>query len=129
MPTRVLDEGLSLEDWLISTQEKRDELDAYARSPLPKDISERHGDMDMAVRGSDDAGRLLADAEGFLTQYRAKAMFEALKKYSDLTSKEREFVVRDEVRMVQRLVDGMSVTYRLIHDRIYINQNANRSRL
>lgn len=124
-----LDQGLNLSDWLISTQEKRDELDAYGKSPLPLDAGERHVEIERAIQNADDSGRLLADAESFLSQAKAQAVLAMIDKYPDLSSKEREIMVKDAVRGVQRLVDGISVTNRTINHRIFVIQNANRARL
>jgi len=116
-------------EWLESTSTRREELEAYALAPLPTDAGERHLDIEKAIQSADDSGRLLADAEQYLTHAKAQAMFAALKEHDDLTAKERELVIKDAVRQVQRLVDGLTVTSRTIHDRIFAQQNANRSRL
>lgn len=124
-----MDDGLTFDEWLEQTQHKRDELAAYGLTPLPADVGERHLDIEKAIQNADDSGRLLADGEMYLTQAKATAMFAALKEHDDLTAKEREFVIKDAVSKIQRLVDGLAVTNRTIHDRIFASQNANRSRL
>ena len=116
-----------LESWLISTKELRDNLVSYGKSPLPRDTFERHADIELAIQNADDSGRLLADLESFLSQAKAKAMFSALDKYPDLNAREREVVIKAEVRNVQRLVDGMAVTERTLKARIFSSMNANRS--
>ncbi len=125
----MIDEPLDLSSWLEATQARRDELDAYGRSALPTDLGERHLDLEKSIQNADDAGRLLADGEMYLTGEKAKAMFAALKEHDDLTAKEREIVIKADVAKVQRLVDGLAVTARTIHDRIFVSMNANRSRL
>ena len=120
---------LSLSEWLEATATRRTELEAYALAPLPTDIGERHMDLEKSIQNADDAGRLLADGEMYLTGEKAKAMFAALKEHDDLTAKEREIVIKASVAQVQRLIDGLAVTARTIHDRIFVSMNANRSRL
>lgn len=122
-------DGLDFEDWLSQTQQRRDELDAYARSPLPKDISERHADIDMSIQNSDDCGRLLADAEGYLAHAKAQAMYAVTEKDPDISSKKMEIIIKDEIRNIQRIADGISVTSSTIRARIFAGMNANRSGL
>lgn len=119
---------ITLTEWLEGTQVRRTELEDYGRSLLPADIGERHADMDIAIKCADDAGRLLADAESFLSQAKAIAMYNALKD-EDLGAKEREIVIKNEVRHVQRIVDGLKVTTKTLMNRLYSNMNSNRSRL
>ena len=120
---------LTLSEWLTSTQERRDELDAYGKSPLPADAGERHADIEKAIQSADDSGRLLADAESYLTQAEALAVFSVRKDHPEITAREREIVARAVVRDVQRLVEGVRTTNRTINQRIFVIQNANRSRL
>lgn len=115
-------------EWLDSTDNLRACLMDYAKSPLPADASERHADMDRAIQNGDDAGRLVADAEGYLIQAIAQAVMEARRLHPDLNSKEREAIVKDSVRHVQRLVDGLAVTDRSIKSRQFAMMNAGRSR-
>jgi len=119
---------LTLEQWLESTAERRAELEAYARSPLPDSPEGRHQDLDAAIQSADDAGRLLADCESYLSQAEAQAVFVAREKHEDLTADERKKVVKAETRHLRRLWDGLSVTHQSIKNRIYGNMNANRSR-
>lgn len=120
--------GLGFTEWLQSTQELRDALAAYCKSPLPCDLSERHAAMDVAIQNADDAERLLADAESFLTQAEGLEAQSVRAKWPDLTADERRKVAKMGVRDVQRLVDGSAVTARTIRSRIYAMQNANRAR-
>lgn len=124
-----MNEELTLVEWLTSTQEKREELDTFGKSALPADAGERHVDMELSIQHSDDAGRLLADAKSYLTQAYAQAMFAARKEHPDLTAKEREIVIEDSVRHVQRLIDGICVTVKTLNNRIYTMMNQNRSKL
>lgn len=119
---------LNLVEWLQATENRRADLESYGRSKLPFDIGERHVDMDKAIESTDDAGRLLADAESYLSHEKAQAMFDVLKD-EDLSAKEREIAIKDRVRMTQRIVDGIKVTVRTLNNRIYAIMNANRSRL
>lgn len=119
---------LTLGEWLETTQDRRDELDAYAVSPLPV-FEERQNDIEKAIAFGHDCGKLLADAEGYLTHAKASAMYQAMKDPLEFNSRQIDLVVKDEVRGVQRLVDGLTVTNRTIQNRIYAIQNANRSRL
>ena len=119
---------LILSEWLEATQSRRTELLAYAKSPLPVDISERHADLDMAIRAEDDLGQLLSDAESFLAQYTAQAVLAMREKYSDLSAKERELMIKAEVKDIRRVVDGIDVTSRTVKSRIFAILNANRSR-
>jgi hypothetical protein len=118
---------LTLVQWLDSVQERIDALYAYAKTPLPAGPEERHLDMDMAIQSADDCGRLLADAESFLSQAKAKAVLAMIDDYGDLTARDREILVKNEVRGVQRLVDGIAVTERTIRSRLFSSMNANRS--
>lgn len=119
---------LSLVEWLEQTRARREELDAYGRSPLPTDAGERHMDLEAAIQNGDDAGRLRADAESFLSQYLAQAVMKFSQRRDEFTADERKALVRDSVRDIQRLVDGLTVTERTIKSRIFAAMNANRSR-
>ena len=119
---------IPFEDWLEQTQKKRDELAEYGRSPLPADASERHHDLDRSIQFSDDASRLLADADSYLSQADALAVFQARDKHPDLTAGERRVIAKNAVRDIQRLVAGLETTNRTIKSRIITNLNANRSR-
>lgn len=115
--------------WLASTQKQRDALDAYGASERPMDAVERSQDIQKAIQASDAVGRLLADAESFLTQSQAQAVLAMRDKYPDFTAKEREKMERDHVRGIQRLVHGLEVTAKTLSNRIFSILNANRSRL
>lgn len=123
-----MSDDMSLTEWLASTQEARDALDAFARSPLPADASERHADMDKAIQSADDSGRLLADSESYLSLAKAQALM-ALLQRDDLNAKDRDTLLRSEVRGVQRLVDGLAVTERSIRNRLFVSMNQSRARL
>jgi len=120
---------LTLDEWLASTAERREELISYSKSELPKDAGERHTDIEKAIQNASDAGSLLADAEGFLAHATAKAVLEIRRIHDDLDANERKALVKDAVRDVQRLVDGIAVTHRAIQSRIFANMNAGRTRL
>ncbi len=118
---------MTFDEWLSQTQERRDELDAFARSPLPLG-ADVHGETNRLIECEDDANRLLADAESFLTQYTAQAVLGIRAKYPDSSADERKIHVKDEVRQIQRLVDGIHVTAKTISNRRYLQMNAARSR-
>lgn len=127
-PLAVAADGLTLDEWLESTQARRDELDAYAVSPMPA-FEDRERDIERAIAWGHDCGKLLADAEGYLSHAKATAMYQAKDDPRDWNSKQIDLVVKDSVRLVQRLVDGLCVTNRSIQNRIFALMNANRSRL
>jgi hypothetical protein len=122
---QALDLGLSLNEWLAQTEQRRDALLAYGKSPLPMDAGERHTDLDLALNQSDEIGRIVHDAEWFLATDKKKALFEVLK--TDLSASERKIVIDAEVAGIKRLLDGLKVTRQAIRDRLYINQNENRA--
>lgn len=122
------EDGLVLVEWIESTQARRDELDAFAVSPMAV-FEDRERDIEKAIAWGHDCGKLLADAESCLTHEKAKAMFNALGDPRELNSKQVDLVVKDDTRIVQRLVDGLVVCNRTLQNRIYATQNANRSRL
>ena len=124
----VIDTEFSLTDWLESTQATRDELDSYAVSALPV-FEDRERDIEKAIASGHYCGKLLADAESYLTHEKAKSMFNALGDPRELNSKQVDLVVKDDTRAVQRLVDGLAVTNRSIQNRVFGLMNANRSRL
>lgn len=119
--------GQDFESWLESTQQRRDELSEYARSPLPIG-NDSNGEINTLILAEDDAQRLLADAESYLLMAQAQAMFESRAKHPDLSAKERELWAKAEVGTLQRLVDGIAVTVRSISSRRYLHMNAARSR-
>lgn len=113
--------------WLESTQARRDELDAYARSPLPIG-NDSAGEINTLIVAEDDAQRLLADVETYFVQAQARAMFAARQEHPDLSAKERELVAKSDVSGLQRIVGGIAVTARTISNRRYLQMNVNRSR-
>jgi hypothetical protein len=120
-------EELSLEEWILSTQEKRAELLSYSRSSIPTDPGERQLDISKAIESGEDAGELEADAEAYLIQAEAQAVLQARKEYEDLTASEREKIIKNICRDVRRLRDGMAVVRRAIQNRLFAIQNLNRS--
>jgi len=121
-------DGLDFTEWIEQTQARRDELVELCRSQIDTDSGVRHGDLDRSIQNADDAGRLRADAEAFLVQATAQAVLAYSKRRDEFTADERKALVRDSVRDVQRLVDGLTVTERTIKNRIYALMNLNRSR-
>lgn len=118
---------MDFNSWLESTQARRDELAEYARSPLPIG-NDSAGEINALIANEDDAQRLLADAESYLLQAQASAMFQTRERHPDLSAKERELVAKSDVRDIQRTVDGVAVTARTISNRRYLQMNQARSR-
>lgn len=118
---------LSFDDWITQTQARRDELADYARSPLPIGNDSR-GEIDTLIAAEDDAQRLLADAQTYLTQATAVAVLFIKGKYPENSADERRILVKDAVRDIQRLADGIEVTARAMSNRRYLHMNAARSR-
>lgn len=114
-------------DWLTQTQAKRDSLCEYGLSQVPQDGIERGQDMDRAISMCDNACRLLADAESFLTHAKAQAVLSIKEKYPDFTARERERLEADTVKDVQRIYDGLEITTRTIKSRIFSAMNKNRA--
>ena len=119
---------LTFEEWLVKYNPRMAALYAYAKSPLPNDIGERHVDIEKGIHMGDEAGRLLADADSYLTNRTAQAILTCRDLNPDLNADERRAMVKDAVRKEKRLVDGLEVTAQTIKDRIYAHLNANRSR-
>ena len=124
-----MSDDLTLDEWLVTTQEKRDELDSYSRSALPSTMEERHSDIDKSIQLSADSGALLADAESYLSQAKGIALMDLRNDPAEYTGRELDILVKARVRTVQRIVDGIHVTNRTLGARIFAIQNANRARL
>lgn len=120
-------EPLELTEWLEQTEMLRADLYVYGKSPLPLEHGQRHTDTDEAINKSDTVGRLVADADSFLTQYTAKAVLSVKREFPDTSADERKILVKDSVREIQHIRDGLKVTERTIRDRIYTSMNANRA--
>ena len=118
---------MGLESWLEQTAELRKTLEIYGKSPISTDIGERQNDMDIAIQHADDAGRLRADCQSFLTQGTAQAVLK-WSKQDEFTYEDRKALVRQDVNNLKRLLDGMKITEGLIKIRIYVLMNLNRSR-
>lgn len=118
---------LSLVEWLEQTESKREELYDFSKSKLPVGVSSSD-DMDKTIQAVDDAGRLLADAECFLIQETAQAVLDVKGKYEHLSADERKYMVKDRIRNMKRIVDGIGITHATIKNRLFSILNANRSR-
>ena len=103
-----------LEIWLDSTDEKRGELLAYSRSPIPSDPGQRQADISKALALAQDAGDLLSDMDKFLTDLTAQAILQI---EGDYSSDERKALVKAKVSGVTRLRDGLKVLYGSIRER------------
>ena len=122
-----MNEEISFEDWLTQSQARRDELDAYARSPLPIG-NDAYGEINTLIEAEDDANRLLADAQTYLTQATAKAVLDIKTRYAENSADERKILVKDAVCKVQRLCDGIEVTARAMGSRRFLAMNLNSSK-
>lgn len=105
--------------WLTETQERRDNLVAYAQSGIPTDDSEQHVDVEMAIEACDQAGRLVLEAKRFLTQAEAQAVLAMKGKYPDLSSRERGIMEKDSVKDVQLVLDSCEITQRSCLSRVF----------
>lgn len=117
-------EGISLTDWLSSTQEKRAELLAYAKSPISMEPGQRQIDVSTALEKGQDSGDLLADSEVYLAQKFAAAVLAARDTNDAQTAR---IVAKGEIAGIQRLRDGLAVIYQTIKDRRFSLMNLNRS--
>lgn len=126
-------DDLTLEEWLVSTAEKRAEVLNYAKKALPTDPGERQLDVSNALELGQDAGDLLADLEKLLIDETAKAVLSvraedaALEKDRRRTADERKSAVKAKVSSIARLRDGMQVVFTSIKDRRFVLMNLNRS--
>ena len=119
-------EERSLESWITAFSPRFEALYAFAKSPLPVDVGERQVDIERAIHLGDECGRLLADCKSYLTQHTAQAVLSVKTTYDKLNADERKMLVKDAVRKIQRLVDGLEITERAIKERVYVHMNANR---
>ncbi len=121
-----MSDEMTLEDWLVSTAEKRAALLAYAQTPISTDPGERYLDISKAIENGQDAGDLLADLEKHLIDETAKAVLDVRRTNGELTADERKAVVKSKVSSIARLRDGMQVIYTSIKDRRFVLMNLNR---
>ncbi len=119
-------DDLNLEDWLVSTGEKRSVLLAYAQSSIPTDPGERYLDISKALEHGQDAGDLLADLDKLLIDETAKAVLGVRRTNGELTADERKAMVKAEVSGIAWLRDGLQVIYSSIKDRRFVLMNLNR---
>lgn len=106
-------------EWIRSTQSQRDALIVYSQTGKPPTEEGRAIDSLTAIKMTDEADRLLCEAEKFLSHERELAMWEAKKKHHELTSRERELIERSEVREAQMIVDSCKVTHRSCVNRYF----------
>lgn len=116
----------NLEEWLVSTAEKRAELLAYSRSPIPTDPGERQLDVSEALQHGQDAGDLVADADKYLTDQTAKEILAVRSEMPHLTADERRLTVKARVSTVERLRDGLQVVYGSIKERRFVLMSVGR---
>lgn len=117
---------ISFEDWLFQSQARRDELAEFVRSPLPIG-NDAAGELSTLILAEDDAQRMLADVHTFLTQAQAKAVLDIKTRYPENSADERRILVKDAIRDIQRLADGIEVTARGISNRRFLTMNAARA--
>lgn len=121
-----MSDQIALEDWLVSTAEKRAAILAYAQSSISTDPGERILDVSKAIQNGQDAGDLLADLEKLVIDETSKAVLEVRRSNGELTADERKAVVKSRVSSVARLRDGLQVIYTSIKDRRFVLMNLNR---
>ena len=114
-------------EWLGATQEKRDGLADYGATGKPPTEEGRALDSLKAIEMTDEAARLLAQAEKFLTHEKSRAMLECRKNNPELNSRERESVEKSMVAEIKLVVDGCEITYKSCLSR-YFNYKGNQSR-
>lgn len=108
-------------EWLRSTQAQRDALIIYGQTGKPPTEEGRAIDSLTAIKMTDEADRILCEAEKFLSHEREITMW-AVKndaKNSSLTSRERELIERSKVREAQMIVDSCRVTHRSCINRYF----------
>lgn len=98
--------------WLERTQAQRDSLTVYGQTGKPPTEEGRALDSLVAIKMSDEAARLLAEAEMHLTHEQEAAMWDTKRRYPDLNSRERELIEKSEVREVQLIVEAAKITYK-----------------
>lgn len=124
-----MDNKETFEAWLTRTQKQRDALFAYSKTPMPTDAGERTADIDKSLRAAEAAGEQCADAQYFLTQATAQAILTARDLSPDLLAKERDIMVKDSVKDIQRLYDYLDVLCKVLNSRVRAGCNARRSLL
>ncbi len=97
---------MTFNEWLSETESERGRLIAFGKG-IPSSL-----DAGAAITASDEAARLLADAESFLTQAEAYAVLEMKKKYPDMSSRERAVMEKEAVRDIQLIVDACRITHK-----------------
>lgn len=102
----------TFQQWIEATEAQRLRLMSYAQTGKPANEEGQALDSLVAIQMTDEAARLLAEAEKHLTFEREKAMWQARKDHEDLTSRERDLVEKSAVRKVQLMVEGCSITYK-----------------
>lgn len=103
---------VDFETWLEETSDIRARLMAYGKTGKPLGIEAQSLDVLTAIEMTDEAARLVLDAEAHLTHQRELAMWAARKEHPELTSREREIVEKSAVRKVQLMVGGCEVTHK-----------------
>lgn len=105
-------EDLTLEQWIEKTATRRESLMAYGSTGKAGTAEGRALDSLVAIGMADEAARIEAEADSYLTLAREQAMWETRKKHPDLTSRERDLVEKSIVREVVLLVKSCEITYK-----------------
>lgn len=87
----------------------------------------RSGDIEKAIRGAEAAGLQLSQVQYFLTGETAKSVMSHKTECPELSAKERDLMVKDHVKDIQRLYDRLDVLCHSLNIRIRSQLNARRS--
>lgn len=117
---------IELSDWISQTQSRRDELSEFVRSPLPIG-NDAYGEISALILAEDDAQRMMADINTYVVQAQAQAVLAIKTKYPDNSADERKILVKDAIRDIQRLADGIEVTARGISNRRFLTMSSARA--
>jgi len=105
------------EEWLNSTQARRDEITAFSKVAMVN--------VDKAIEYSAEISIMENQADAFVKVEFAKALREARKKYPDATAAERLAYVKSDISQISLFVQELAVIGRVIRDRLYC-RNASR---
>lgn len=110
---------MTFDEWLTSTQARRDALTAYGKTGVPPGEEERALDSLRAIGFTHEAAEFLSQAGAHLKHLREKAMWAARKDHPELTSREREIVEKSAVRDIQQVVDACEIAWYSCKSRYY----------
>ena len=104
---------LVCEKWLEESQAQRDELAVFAKQPV-LDINE-------AIQKSAEVSIMEARAVRIMSGLMAHYTLRSRGAYPSNSVDERKVIVKDQVADFQFILDSISVTSRILRDRIYHN--------